>query len=117
MNDPDAAISKRLRNRVLDELKGNKKSASTMELISSDIDFLKAHLQQTAIDNGYLDFDINNYSGKDFNIDHKVPCSAFYLKCSFHQKLCFHWSNLQILRAEDNRDKSDKLDWVLPKHK
>lgn len=85
------------------------KSAHTLELIGSTIDELIQHLQLTALFNGYDDFDINNYSGKEYHIDHIIPCSAFNLKCSYHQKLCFHYSNLQILTAKENLSKSNKI--------
>ncbi len=42
-----------------------------MKLIGCDLNTLKNHLQKTAIKNGFLNFDINNYSGYDYHIDHK----------------------------------------------
>lgn len=76
--------------------------------LGCSIDQLKTHLQQTAINNDYTTFDINNYSGKEYHIDHIVPCDAFNLKCLYHQKLCFHYTNLQILLKEDNLAKGYK---------
>jgi hypothetical protein len=91
-----------LRRRILDALHNNCKSNNTIILLGCSIDFLKQHLQSTAIQNGYLDFNINNYDSKQFHIDHIIPCSTFNLSCSYHQKLCFNWSNLQILDANKN---------------
>lgn len=65
------------------------------------------HLELTAIKNGYKDFNINNYDSSKFHIDHVVPCAAFRLECSYHQKLCFHWTNLQILERIKNQKKND----------
>ena len=86
-----------------------KKSKSTLQLLGCSLEFLKRHLQETAIKNSYLNFNINNYNGKEYNIDHIIPCSSFNMKCSYHQKLCFHWSNLQILNFMDNMKKGDKI--------
>ena len=55
---------------------------------------------------------INNYSGKDFHIDHKIPIDAFNLVCKYHQRLCFNYNNLQILKAEDNLEKHDKYEMI-----
>lgn len=100
-------IKKNLRIRIRQCLKHNFKSGSTLELLGCDVSFFKQHLQQTAVLNNYKDFDIENFSGKDYHIDHIVPCSKFNLKCSYHQKLCFHYTNLQILTAKANLVKAD----------
>jgi hypothetical protein len=105
--DSNFKILKLLRGRVRSALKGKTKSAQTLKLIGCSIEQLKEHLQNTAISNGYKNFNINNYSGKEYHIDHIVPCVTFNLKCSFHQRLCFNWSNLQILKSSDNIRKSN----------
>jgi hypothetical protein len=103
---------KKLRTRIRAAIKscGATKSSGTASLVGCPLDFLKKHLQKAALNNGYVDFDINNYSGNEYHIDHIIPCVAFYLICPYHQKLCFHWSNLQILRKEDNIRKKDRVD-------
>jgi hypothetical protein len=88
-------------------LKNNKKYKS-IEYIGCSIEELKQHLQQTALSNGYLDFDINNYSGKEYHIDHIKACANFDLTNEEHQKECFHYTNLQILDAKTNIIKSNK---------
>jgi hypothetical protein len=107
--DINFRILQNLRHRIKEALKNNFKSAHTLELLGCSIDHLKQHLQQTTINNGYIDFDINNYSGHQYHIDHIMPCSKFNLKCSFHQKLCFNWSNMQILSAKDNIKKHTSI--------
>jgi hypothetical protein len=106
-----------LRNRMNNILRYSgrriRKSAHTMDLIGCSIEFLKEHLQQTAIKNGYLTFDINNYRGNEFHLDHIIPCAGFRLECSYHQRLCFHWSNLQILEGSENLSKNDDIDFSL----
>ena len=101
-------ITQLLRNRLHSSIKKNK-SNNTIKLTGCSIDQLKEHLQSTAISNGYKNFNINNYSGKEYHIDHKIPVSKFNLKCSYHQKLCFNWSNMQILKANKNRIKYNKI--------
>ena len=108
--DSNFKIIKLLRNRIKQSIKRNSKSLHTKELIGCTINTLKEHLQQTTIQNGHKDFNINNYSGKEYHIDHIIPCSVFNLSCSYHQKLCFHYNNLQILDAKTNMIKGDKLD-------
>jgi hypothetical protein len=116
-NKTDASfrIKGLLRSRILKVIKGHSKSAHTMELIGCTIEFLMNYLQQTAINNGYGDFDINDFNSKIFNIDHIIPCSLFHLDKQTHQFLCFNWSNLQILTALENDSKKAKLDFRLLK--
>jgi hypothetical protein len=98
-----------LRKRVWSVLKGFTKSARTMELVGCSIDFAREHLQKTAIKNGYINFDINNFSGRSYHIDHVVPCSSFDLTIPANQFICFNWTNLQILSAKENMSKGDKV--------
>jgi hypothetical protein len=77
--------------------------------LGCSLDYLKQHLQEIAIKNNYLDFNINSYDGNKYHIDHIIPCNSFNLQCSYHQKLCFNYNNLQILEAEENIKKGDKI--------
>ena len=108
-SDINFRLTSILRHRIWMALNENVKSKRTKELIGCDMDFLKAWLNITTLVNGYENFDINNYSGQEYHIDHKVPCAVFKLDCSYHQKLCFNWTNLQILTAEKNMSKNDKF--------
>ena len=98
-----------IRRSTIRYLKQGQKSDHTTNLIGCNIDFLKAWLNITALANGYKEFDIKNYSGQEYHIDHKIPCAVFHLECSYHQKLCFNWNNLQILTKEKNQEKGDKI--------
>jgi len=98
------------RIRINKVLKNNKKVNKTIKLFGCSIIELKTHLQKTAINNGYLYFNINNYSGKEYHIDHIIPCDAFNFECSYHQKLCFHYTNLQILSAKENLIKLNNIE-------
>ena len=105
----DFKIRKLLRSRLWKALNTTTKSKSTMELLGCSIEQLKVHLQQTAINNGYDDFNIDSYVGLEYHIDHIKPCSSFNLENEEEQQNCFHYSNLQILTAEKNLAKSDKV--------
>lgn len=103
-NNSSYRITTLLRNRIKKAV--NRKCNSTRELIGCSVLELKKHLQNTAIKNGYLQFDIENYDSHEYHIDHIAPCSKFNLNCKYHQKLCFHWTNLQILDRFSNQSKS-----------
>lgn len=105
---PEVRLLTRLRARVYGAVKNGKKSARTRDLLGCDNNVLKAHLQKTAELNGYSDFNINTYSSKEYHIDHIIPCAAFNLMCGYHQRLCFHYTNLQILTAKENLKKQAK---------
>jgi hypothetical protein len=53
------------------------------------------------------------------DIDHIKPCAAFDLTDPAQQKECFHFSNLQLLWAEDNLSKGakDYEAWLASKEK
>jgi hypothetical protein len=80
-------------------------------LLGCTVEFAINHLQQSAINKGYVGFDMNNYSGKDYNIDHKVPKITFDLSIDEQAMQCCHYSNLQILTKKENYAKviSDNL--------
>lgn len=108
-NDHDFRLLVNLRKRMKKAMDGISYSLHTKELIGCSLKELKNHLQQTAINNNYQEFDINTYDRNKYHIDHVIPCSVFNLKCSYHQKLCFNYQNLQILTKEENLTKSDRI--------
>ena len=109
--DPLYKISKTLKRRILLAVKQQKtsKAFKSIELLGCSIPELLNHLQQTAIKNGYINFDINNYSSIEYHIDHILPCAHFNLKSPEEQKKCFNWTNLQILSAQENIIKNDNI--------
>ncbi len=74
------------------------------ELLGCDGTALLEHLQQTAISNGYSDFDINDYDSDEYHIDHIIPYSSI---CDGEciENIC-HYTNLQILTKAENLAKS-----------
>jgi hypothetical protein len=109
-NDTNYKLISNIRTRVWIAIKNNQKSVHTIELIGCSIQNLKYWLQWTAIKNGYLNFNINNYKGKEFHIDHIVPCYMFNMSDPNQQRECFNWRNMQILKAEENLIKNNKVD-------
>ena len=106
--DSNFVILERLRSRINSAITGNIKSKPTMCLLGCTLAEFKTHLQQTAVLNRYLYFDVNNYSGLQYHIDHIIPCSLFDLSDETEQKKCFNFTNMQILLAEDNIKKGSK---------
>ena len=81
-----------------------KKSHRTLEYLGCDLEHLMKHLQQTAINNGYLDFNIYDYDSDIYHIDHILPLNAIYEGTHTLEDIC-HYSNLQILLSTDNCSK------------
>ena len=104
--DPRLKITARLRARlrmyVLRCLNG-KKSARTMELVHCDINALIAHLLKPFP----VGTDIMALL-KTHHIDHAIPCIAFDATLVEEQRICWHWSNLQLLPDVENHSKSAK---------
>jgi hypothetical protein len=97
----------RISNRMHHAVRGAKRP-KTLDVIGCTVDELRNYLQKTAIDNGYTDFNIDNYSGKEYHIDHIIPCCRFNLLDEHELRKCFHYTNLQILSAEENFAKSGR---------
>ena len=83
------------------------KNKKTVDILGCDFEFFRDHLHKTFFDNyGY------NYDGKEkVHIDHIVPLSMAKTEEDVI-KLC-HYTNLQLLKPEDNLRKSNKIDFVL----
>lgn len=106
-DDANYKISRLLSRRVRLALSGKVKCIVD---IGCTIEKLKQHLQETAIKNGYLTFNIESYNGKEYHIDHIRPCSSFDLTIEAERQICFNFRNLQILSSSENLKKSNKYD-------
>jgi hypothetical protein len=98
-NNPEQAA---LRSRMHCALK-YPKSKSTMKLLGCDINWLRAWLE-VSFKPGMT---WENY-GPGWHVDHIRPCASFDLSDPSQQKLCFHFTNLQPLWAEENQEKYNK---------
>jgi len=106
-NDVQYKIKDSLRKRIRVALKGKAKSKATIALLGCSVDFLKTYLENK-FESGMT---WENYGIDGWHIDHIIPCSAFDLTDPEQQGLCFHYTNLQPLWAEDNIKKSNSLNW------
>lgn len=108
-NDVAFRITGRLRTRLISAIKNNSKSKSTLELLGCTIDELKTHLSKKFNNRYGFNFNWNNMDGRKYHIDHIMPCASFDLSKDEEQKKCFHYSNLQILKASENLSKGAKI--------
>ena len=93
------------RTRLHHALKGESKTAKTLELIGCTPDELLEHLERTMSPEVRALRD----EGVEIVIDHIIPCAAFDFSIPEHQCVCFYYTNLQYLDKPTNMSKSDKL--------
>ena len=97
-----------LRRRLNQAVKGiGNKSDNTIKLIglSSEkdiIDYIRLKSPE------YNDIELGK-ENDGLVIDHYIPCEVFDMTNPEHQMICFHYSNLQLLRNSENSKKSDKV--------
>ena len=80
------------------------KSYKTKTLLGCDGEFLKQYLERTKV------------PGKDYtdaHIDHIIPCCSFDMTDEQQQRMCFHYTNLQLLPAKENLQKSSSSHHML----
>jgi len=82
----------------------NKKTLKTQALLGCTRNELAEYLRKQ-YKPGMTD---QNY-GKEWHIDHIIPCSSFDLTKEEEIKKCFHYTNLQPLWKEENLKKSNKI--------
>lgn len=100
--NPYFRMTQNLRRRINSALHGKNKSQNTLSMIGCTIEELKLYLEKQFTKGMSWD----NYG--EWHIDHIKPCASFDLSLENEQKLCFHYTNLQPLWAEDNLRKSYK---------
>ena len=87
--------------------KGLTKSKHTEEIIGMPLNEFYQYLLQTFKNNYGYEWNEN----EKVHIDHIIPLAVANTKEDVI-KLC-HYSNLQLLKAKDNLEKADKLNWKL----
>lgn len=109
--DPCYKLKVQLRHLIYHSLerKGYKKNSRTYEIIGTDYKTFTNYLLGTFKDNyGY------EWDGKEqVHIDHIIPLATATTEQEVI-KLC-NYKNLQLLKAQDNLDKKDKLDYDIKK--
>ena len=108
-NDPAYKLQCRLKGRVQQIVKTKISSSNVTKYVGCSYAELLQHLQNTAIKNNLLEFDVTNYNGREYHIDHIKPCVSFDFNKPSDIKECLHYTNLQILKATDNLKKSSKI--------
>ena len=107
--DEDYRILTCLRSRLRSAAgsQGAVKADTTNALCGCTPEELRAHLESTMPLLGDQVMSFEEHSG--LQIDHYLPCSAFNLLDPLEQRICFHYTNLQVLTDDDNWEKRDKL--------
>jgi hypothetical protein len=109
VSDKKYVLRIRMRNLIKHsfERQGYSKNSHTYEIIGTDYESFYNHLIQTFLNNyGY------EWDGKEeVHIDHIKPLSSAKTEEEII-KLC-NYKNLQLLKAKDNLEKSDKTDWKI----
>ena len=97
-----------IRDCILKSFKrtNHRKNSYAKDIIGIDFDKAWEYLKETWKKNYGTE-----YNGEPYHIDHIIPLSTAKNEEDVI-KLC-HYTNLQMLKPEDNLEKSDKLDWKL----
>ena len=107
-NDEGFRILDNLRRRLNQAVNGvGEKSDNTIKLIGLSsgqdiIDYLRLKSPE------YDDIELGK-NDDGLVIDHYIPCEVFDMTNTEHQRICFHYTNLQLLRNSENSEKSDKI--------
>jgi len=113
-SDPIFKLKNTMRSRLTTALKadGKTKEAKTVYLLGCSVSYLKEYLEKQF----EAGMSWKNYG--DWHVDHIIPCSAFSLDKEEHQKVAFHYTNLQPLWAAPNLIKSASVpkNFNLQKH-
>jgi superfamily II DNA or RNA helicase len=103
--DPLHRLTSNLRNRLNLAFKSQRaeKTLATFTLVGCTKEELRQHLVSQFREGMTLE----NH-GKVWHIDHIRPCASFDLSDPNQATLCFHYSNLQPLFADENIRKGDR---------
>lgn len=110
-NDPSFKIRINLASRIITALKNDSrnwnKPCRTIEFLGCSYKFLKEYLEVRFL----AGMTWNNYGVNGWHVDHIIPCCSFDLTNPEQQKICFNYTNLRPMWAEDNRKKGffDKM--------
>ncbi len=108
--DPLFKLSEQIRTLVRNSLRrqGFTKRSRTQKILGCDFATFYEHLKDTWRDNYGVD-----YNGEPYHIDHIKPLATAKNEQDIIN-LC-HYTNLQMLKPEDNLAKSDSLEWQFEK--
>ena len=100
--DPIFKLKRNLRRRIHHMIVGNRKSASSIELLGCSAEEFKSYLE-SKFQPGMT---WENYGVRGWHVDHIRPCCDFDLTDASQQKQCFNYKNCQPLWEADNLRKS-----------
>lgn len=101
VEDPAFRLSRVLRRRLYNAVRGGGTPESALVLVGCTIAELRAHLEQQFLPG----MSWENYGTDGWEVDHIRPVSSFDLADPVQAAACFHFTNLQPLWAADNRAK------------
>lgn len=99
-SSPAARVLSVQRVRLRRALRGTLKAGNTVQLLGCSSEQLRKHLESQFRPG----MNWENY-GIVWEVDHIKPCTTFDFSDPEQQKDCFHFSNLQPLTLEENRQK------------
>lgn len=103
-NDPIFKFILICRNRIIQEIKKENKTQSTIKYLGEDVDIIKKWFEFCFS----YEFTWNNH-GSVWHIDHVIPVSRFNLQTEDNVITCFNWKNLSPLLAKENLTKSNNI--------
>lgn len=93
-----------LRSRIKNAIKCKGRDYTSIELLGCPLATFKSHIESLFTQG----MSWSKVLDGSIHIDHIIPCAKFDLRRLDQQKLCFHYTNLQPLWAEDNLKKGAK---------
>lgn len=107
-NDPIFKLKEQTRTLIRNSFKrtGYKKGTKTEEILGCDFNVFVEYLLGTWQANYGTE-----WNGEPYHIDHIIPLATAKTEQDVIE-LC-HYTNLQLLKPEDNQSKSDKLEWQI----
>lgn len=101
-NDLSFRLTEILRSKIHKMIRG--RNTSYRDVVGCDFENFRKWIE--------FQFDENmtwENLGIYWQIDHILPINQFNLHNEYDMYVCFNWTNLQPLRKEENREKSDKI--------
>tara|TARA_B100000575_G_C22974356_1_gene562409 strand:- start:27 stop:857 length:831 start_codon:yes stop_codon:yes gene_type:complete len=104
--DPAGYLGNRIRRRIGTALRSKYLAKASKSELLLGCTFQEA---RDYIENQFLD-GMNWANSENWHIDHRRPIASFDLENEEELKMCFHYTNLQPMWAEDNLAKGAKFD-------
>ena len=106
LNNLNFRIQEGLRNRLHQAIKGGYKSGSAVRDLGCSVSDFRQYLESKFQEGMTWD----NWTNDGWHIDHIIPLSHFNLEDRNQLLIACHYTNLQPLWAQDNFQKSNKIE-------